>query len=1028
MKKKILLIISMFLFMTNVKALTFDVNLTNIEDKGTGTLGTITNIDIPNKEVNALFEDIGAEISFEVTVTNTGDRAGTLREINVTSENESMEYTTNLPEGGLSINGNDTNTVTITGKLLEGAVNGTSSSEVKIKYNYDEGSCPDGEILSDDESMCLCPEGMVRNEKGVCVTPEKQIVCEKDEIYNETKKICEKKVVPVVPENPKTLDNIILVTLLFMVSGLGLYAVMYKRLKTTKKKVTAGVITGVATLTLSFTVLAGVFGIDKLLGAIVNPITKSKELVITVNEEIDLIETWDGTCSIPDESLTPENIFEGGTGTEQDPYQVKTANQLACFARSVNLGRTYQNQYIKQTKTIKLNDDLNGKAESNNLASANLWTTAGEKIGWQYDGDINHFDGTYDGNNKTISGLYITDESTPSDGYYDYIGMFGLTHDATFKNMKLTDVYMHATNRTAALLGYGAGNLTLINVETYGTGIFERPDPDSTSFYNAGIVSNYDANYTGILIIENTTNNINLTCYGSCSGVLHRVSGMSDSDTPNLIIRGVINNGSILYKAWGTGSGIVGYNGAYAGNVLVENSVNTGNITFDSGVSGSDVAGLLGYCRVGKLTIKNSHNTGNITGFDTINSMAGVAANTSAETYVEDTYNSGNLIGARVDGNNHTAASGIIGEADNREAAFVVKKSYNTGNIDTPNSRYVAGIIGKYQGYYPVGDNRIIENCYNTGDLSGVYGVGGIAGYGGVLITKCYNTGNIYAQENNAGGLVGYGGSDIEYSYNTGTVTLDSEGSYVGGLCATDCRNVKNSYNTGDITILNSCADIGGIVGQYGTITNTYNSGNILFKGTGSSSYMYMSGIGYYATVSNSYNVGNVTVEDARSSFYLGGINVGGTTTNSVNTGTVSAIIKQPYTSYAFMEMGGINANGTAINSFNAGTVLVDETALDHSVSEDSFEGSEDWYRHHHIYIGEIIGETSSSSTGNKFNTKSDGYATCYFTNICDTTASASVGQYTTESTPDILSIINGDDAFEIKEGDTLPTLKVFNQ
>ena len=218
MKKKILLIISMFLFMTNVKALTFDVNLTNIEDKGTGTLGTITNIDIPNKSVSALFEDIGAEISFEVTVTNTGDRAGTLREINVTSENESMEYTTNLPEGGLSINGNDTNTVTITGKLLEGAVNGTSSSEVKIKYNYDEGSCPDGEILSDDESMCLCPEGMERNEKGVCVTPEKQIVCEKDEIYNETKKICEKKVVPVVPENPKTLDNIVLVTLLFVIA------------------------------------------------------------------------------------------------------------------------------------------------------------------------------------------------------------------------------------------------------------------------------------------------------------------------------------------------------------------------------------------------------------------------------------------------------------------------------------------------------------------------------------------------------------------------------------------------------------------------------------------------------------------------------------------------------------------------------------------------------------------------------------------------------------------------------------------
>ena len=88
MKKKILLILMMFLFVTNVKALTFNVDVTNIEDKGSGSLGTITKIDIPNKEVDALFEDIGAEVKFSVTVTNTGDRAGTLRSIDVTGTND----------------------------------------------------------------------------------------------------------------------------------------------------------------------------------------------------------------------------------------------------------------------------------------------------------------------------------------------------------------------------------------------------------------------------------------------------------------------------------------------------------------------------------------------------------------------------------------------------------------------------------------------------------------------------------------------------------------------------------------------------------------------------------------------------------------------------------------------------------------------------------------------------------------------------------------------------------------------------
>ena len=81
MKKKILLILLMFMFMTNVNALTFNVNITNIEEEGTGTLGSIEKIDLENKELDVLFQDIGDEVSFSITVTNTGDRAGTLRNI-----------------------------------------------------------------------------------------------------------------------------------------------------------------------------------------------------------------------------------------------------------------------------------------------------------------------------------------------------------------------------------------------------------------------------------------------------------------------------------------------------------------------------------------------------------------------------------------------------------------------------------------------------------------------------------------------------------------------------------------------------------------------------------------------------------------------------------------------------------------------------------------------------------------------------------------------------------------------------------
>ena len=79
MKKKLLLIICMLFVTFNVKALSFNVELTNIEDKTNNTsVGTITNIDVNNKELDVLFENEGEQVSFEVTVSNTGKKDGTL--------------------------------------------------------------------------------------------------------------------------------------------------------------------------------------------------------------------------------------------------------------------------------------------------------------------------------------------------------------------------------------------------------------------------------------------------------------------------------------------------------------------------------------------------------------------------------------------------------------------------------------------------------------------------------------------------------------------------------------------------------------------------------------------------------------------------------------------------------------------------------------------------------------------------------------------------------------------------------------
>ena len=1035
MKKKILLIIMMFMFITNVNALTFNIDVTNIEDEGNGTLGEITNIDVSNKEVDALFQDIGDEVNFSITITNSGDRAGTLREITFEPANQNMEYTSNLPDGGLAINGNDTNKVIVKAKVKPGAQNGKTTSEVKIKYTYDEGSCPDGEILSEDESICLCPEGLERNEEGICVKPEKPVECADDEIYNETKKICEKKVVPVTPSNPKTMDNIILVTLLFVVSGVGIYVVMFRKLNTKKKKVIAGIITGVTTLTLSFTVLAGVFGLDNLLGAIINPITKSKELVVTVNEEIDLIETWDGNCDLDVAELTPANIFAGGSGTESDPYKIKTAEQLSCFAKSINNGTTYEGQYMKQIKDIKLNDNLNDQVVSGDLSDANLWITAGVYYdGYNIDNTVYpQFAGTYDGDNHKIGGLYLTDDSmtfgTVQDDWgnilHGFKGMFGSAHNATFKNMTLSDVYMAASDKTAALLGCGYGNLTIDNIKTYGTAVMSGWD-------GAGIVSNYFGNDVGILKVENTVNNIDLSCAGTCSGIIHRMKDTLETDTPTAIFRNNINNGNISYTSeYGSSgaAGLYGYVDVYGSYVVVDNSINNGNISSASHRYGQ-LGGIIGYASTGKAEFTNSSNTGDMESIEWCGAcgMLYGAISPNGTVTIDNNFNSGDYIPTidLVSTESSSYFGGIVGEISSDNST--ITNCFNTGDL-AGNISYMAGIVGKASG--------TIENCYNEGDLQGYGYVGGIFGYGEHMdITKTYNTGTITAGVGPmAGGIVGYSATNVSYSYNTGDIIngLDSVTSYysggmVGGICANYCNTVTNCYNTGNIVAKNSPMDIGGITG-YGmnTVENVYNAGNITFTNQfryGNSGYV--AGISPSGgTVKNAYNMGNVTfhtisMPDAyEPNPHVDGVATYASTNNCVNTGDVKLVVTEPLLSRHVIQMNGISYNSSS-NSFNAGKVEIDDSALDTPVREDGVN--------HSIRIGQIT-ESYNAGTGGKWNTDPTLHAIgCYgIWPQCTDEASDAVGIYVDEDTPDILSIINGDDAFEIKEGDTLPTLKIFN-
>ena len=99
--------------------------------------------------------------------------------------------------------------------------------------------------------------------------------------------------------------------------------------------------------------------------------------------------------------------FDGGKGTKEDPYQIATAGQLAKLSKDVSSGEKYYGIYFKLTDDIDLSD--------------HRWVPIGI-YKWDKNGttDDTWFEGFIDGNNKTISGLYV-DETTDKNA----AGFFG---------------------------------------------------------------------------------------------------------------------------------------------------------------------------------------------------------------------------------------------------------------------------------------------------------------------------------------------------------------------------------------------------------------------------------------------------------------------------------------------------------------------------------------------------------------------------------------------------------------------------
>ena len=184
---------------------------------------------------------------------------------------------------------------------------------------------------------------------------------------------------------------------------------------------------------------------------------------------------WDGTYWYSD---TKVSTYTSGTGTADDPYIVTTAAQLRHLARGNGAGG---GKYYKLGNDIVLND-----------TSAEDWYEQDGLTNWIKGTDSTYgvfsearnkrelggelFRDTFDGDGHTISGLYIDYNGTGkmADRTIANWALFPAVNGATFKNLKLKDVYIKSniSSSNNEWHGYGAligstyyGGATVTNVE-----------------------------------------------------------------------------------------------------------------------------------------------------------------------------------------------------------------------------------------------------------------------------------------------------------------------------------------------------------------------------------------------------------------------------------------------------------------------------------------------------------------------------------------------------------------------------------
>lgn len=282
---------------------------------------------------------------------------------------------------------------------------------------------------------------------------------------------------------------------------------------------------------------------------------------------------------------------------EDGYYEIATAGQLKWFADEVNSGKPELNARL--TADI----DLRGVC-----SAAAPWTPIGDRANNQ------DYRGTFDGQNHKITGLYLENKGSFTNGNSYYTALFGLCDGAAIKNVSVYGEAKAITRYVAGIVGRACGVFTkrTCTIENCHNYVTLTGEPTNDEIYgHAGVVASaQDA------VIRGCSNNADITGYEGYTGGIVAVTSYGTTTIENCW-----NTGAILLRGWQHQfRGVGGIIGNASAAVNITNCYNAGAISFYYKTqkiqqAAGGIVGLAGESsHASTITLTNCYATGTVSG------------------------------------------------------------------------------------------------------------------------------------------------------------------------------------------------------------------------------------------------------------------------------------------------------------------------------------------------------------------------------------------------------------------------------